>query len=519
MFNETPSPQAPLGSAVRIDVYSHCIVVSNFGTDVKNALLEFCRGVAHYGLKRVGRGKFVKAMLRVFVATTFDRREFRFHRNQLDQILLALDKVGYAKHLINVVHHGLFEPARVDLRYIEKRSPRDYQIPQISYVLENGVTKVITARPGRGKTFMALVVINQLRVRTFFTIRAMYIEKWIKDVKEAFNLKKGELMVIRGSAHLKSYIAGIMDGSIAPKITFCSNMTFYHYLQNYEKHPDDYTGLGYGCAPGEFFEKMGIGLRVIDEVHQDFHLNFRQDLYTHVPKTLSLSGTLESDDQFITNMYRVMFPPTERGPIMDDTSHVMVRALLYACHNPDKRLRYINKGMRSYSHVMFEQSLMKKKEELKNYIDMVTDIVQTHFVRKQETGQKCVVYCSTVDLCTIIAKHFKRVFPHLNVCRYTSDDDYEEMLEQELVVSTLKSLGTAIDIPGLRTILMTDAIGSRQANLQAVERLRVNPNFTPEFLYLVCQDIDKHMEYHHHKMDVFKNRVVGHQEHLTEYRL
>lgn len=519
MLNETQSTQRPLGTAIRIDVFSHHIKVYNLNRQGLGAALDFCRGVAHFGLKKV-RGRFIPAMTKVFVGTTHDRTEFRFHRNELDVILRHFGNNGFSGRMVHVEYMPLYEPKKVTLNYIEKRTPRDYQEPQIEYGLAPGHTKVITARPGRGKTFMALAIMSKLQVLTFFVIKPMYMEKWIKDAKEAFHFKKGELMTVRGSDQLKSVIALALNKELKATVILCSNATFHKYLKDYEKYPKMMREIGYGCTPEDFYRTLGAGLRVIDEVHQDFHLNYRQDLYSHIPLTLSLSGTLESDDKFITERYLVQFPADQRGPKMDDTSHVKVRALMYGFRNAEKRAKFINFAMKSYSHVMFEQSVMKKKEELlRPYVNMICDITRHDFIHKREEGQKMVIYCSTVDLCTIVADRLKRLHPDINVTRYVSDDDYEEMLECDLIVSTLKSLGTAIDIPGLRVILMTDAVSSRQANLQAVERLRASPDFSPEFFYLVCSDIEKHRDYHTHKKEVFRGRVVEHKELITNYSL
>jgi hypothetical protein len=133
-----------------------------------------------------------------------------------------------------------------------------------------------------------------------------------------------------------------------------------------------------------------------------------------------------------------------------------------------------------------------------------------------------IVYCATVDLCTKVTEALTFRCPQLLVQRYTSDDDYEEMIKADLIVSTIKSLGTAIDVPGLRIILMTDAINSSQANIQAIGRLRRLkdfPDVTPEFLYLVNLDIPKHVEYHQNKIETFKSRVLSHKVITTNFKV
>lgn len=513
--------QPPAGAVLQLDIYSHHIKVSRFNRRVKEVLLDFCRGCAQFGLKKVGR-RFVKAMVKVFVGVTKDREVFRFHVNQYEELIRHLGNHGVPTRQIHIVRHRLYEPEDIEFDYIDNRDARDYQAPIIDYIIDPGKTKVVTLDPGRGKTFIALRAINLLETRAFFNIKAMYIEKWISDAKEAFNLKKGELIVVRGTSQLKTVIDLALAGELEAKIILCSNMTFFKYLKDYEYWGETILRMGYGCTPEKFFETLKVGIRVIDEVHQDFHLNYRQDLYSHVPKTLSLSGTLESDDRFINQMYDTMFPHEQRykGNVRD--IYIGVEALVYGFPAVEEKIRYMNKALKSYSHVIFEQSVMKNKGILKQYLDMICDITQYKFVKHRQKNQKMVIYQATVDLCTITAKELQRRHPTLRVTRYVSEDDYEDMLECDIIVSTLKSLGTAIDIPGLRIALLTDGLGSRQANLQCMGRLRrmkEYPDITPEFLYLVCGDIDKHRTYHEKKQEIFSGRVLYHRELPTPYKI
>lgn len=504
----------PPGAVVRVDVYSHHIKVTSFGRQVKQALLEYCKGIAQYGLKKVGPRKFVRAMLKVFVGVTRDREEFRFHINQLSDVLRHLSNYGFYHKQVWIVNHEIYEPPTIEFNFIDTRVPRDDQAEIIDYIVDEGKTKVVTLDPGRGKTFIALTAINLIEQRVFICIKAMYIEKWVGDIKVAFKLETNDLIVIQGINSFKKTIALAKAGLLEAKFIICSNMTFYGYLRDYEIYKNEIIDVGYDCLPEDFYQTLGVGLRLIDEVHQDFHLNFRQDLYAHVPKTLSLSGTLESDDPFINRMYVTMFPPAERFRQHERDVYVAVEALVYRIPHVDNRINYINKSLKSYSHIKFEQSIMRNKVLLREYINMICDIVQKRFVNIKEDNQKMVIYHSTVEMCGLVATELAKRQAALTVSRYVSEDEYEDMLESDIIVSTLKSLGTAIDIPGLRVVLLTDALGSRQANLQVMGRLRRLkewPDTTPEFLYLVCEDIEKHKEYHRKKKEIFAGRVIRHE--------
>lgn len=501
----------PSGMVARFDIYSHHIKITEFNRDVKIILLGYCKKVSQQGLMKIGNA-WGMGTVKVFVGVTRDRSEFNFHINQLESILKYLSNQGISEKSINVVEHKLYVPLKLGLKYNDTRKPRDYQVPIIEYITNPGISKLVTLKPGEGKTFIALAVMRDINERVFFCIKPMYIKKWISDVQEAFKTKPGDIMTISGSSQLMSLTNLAYSGELRAKVILCSNATFYQYLKNYEIMGEDITSVGYACTPHNFYELLKVGLKVVDESHQDFHLNFRQDLYTHVPKTLSLSGTMVSDDRFITKMYEVMFPAIDRYHSKGSGDiYMSMEALMYGFPNADKRIRYYNRHIRAYSHNYFEQSIIRRPKLLTKYLDMICDIVKNRFVTHYEKGQKMVIYCYTVDMCTLVSSKLQQLHPRIDVYRYTQEDDYHTMLNSEIIVSTLKSLGTAVDLDGLRTVLMTDAISSKQANLQAAGRLRKLkdwPDTTPEFLYLVARDIDTHIRYHEKKLEIFSGLVT-----------
>lgn len=514
----SPTSKAP---ELTLRVASHHVRATQFTPRVKAALLDFCKSLAQYGYEKGPDGRFRKAMLRVFVGVTNDRSDFHFHRNELDALLRCLKMWGVHESAIVYDHLPDNLGVEVEFEVIDKRTPRDDQVEKIAYLIAEGKTKILTVDPGRGKTFMALSGIAALKRRVFICIKAMYIEKWIGDIEAAFKCKKGDIMVVRGSAQLALVTQLAIAGELTAKIIICSNMTYFNYLKDYEKFKDGLLQLGYGCTPPNFYQTCGIGIRLIDEVHQDIHLNYRQDLYSHVHKTISLSGTLEGDDQFLIDRTAIMFPRDERIDNGERVIFTAVEALQYRLHDPST-LKWINKARKSYSHVIFEQSLMKNKRALKAYLEMISDFVTHNFRKIRVDDQKLLIYCATVEMCTIVTNYLKPRNSDINVMRYTAEDDFDEMLEVDLIVSTLKSLGTAQDIPKLLHVLMTDALGSKQGNLQAMGRLRdtiikIWPDAKPTFYYFVCIDIDKHIEYHQRKVENFAGRVVGHKYLSTDY--
>lgn len=512
--------------AFRLDVFSHCVKVSGYLRDDgiergKEALRSFCRNnLAQFETKRVGFGhhvRYVREMKCIYAGAKRDRSEFRFHIHSLPSLLNHLELNHFSREEIEIVNHIPSPGVAVKFKMVGGMTPLDYQVPIIRYFADPGPIKIITLQTGKGKTFSALSAAVEIGTRTVLIIKGMFVDRWMKDLKEQLGLKPGELLVVRGSEDLRNLIEMGLSGELQAKFIVITNKTMYNYIEHYEFNG---TVEGeYGCEPGDFFQTIGAGLRIIDEVHMDFHLNFRLDLYTHVEKTISLSATMTADNPFINRMYMLAFPDSLRYKGLVYDKYIEVQALLYGLTFPSP-LRFLRKGLKSYSHVDFEKSLMKPDRQgnqipqLRRYLNMINEVVYEQYIKVMSPGQRMLVFAATVELCTIIADDLKRRYPDLYIGRYTADDDYKVLSQNDISVSTVLSAGTAVDIDGLRVVLMTTALNSSQSNEQALGRLRRLkkwPELTPLFMYFVCEDIPHHVKYHLAKLEVFKDKVVCHK--------
>lgn len=364
-------------------------------------------------------------------------------------------------------------------------------------------------------TYVAMRCMWLLKIRGLFTFRGGYTKRWIEAFDETFEYEKGDVIAIDGGAGLVKLMKHALDGKPVPKVLIMSFGTWRNYIKDYEE--SNGKSELYPISPDEFFEKLGIGYRVIDEVHQEFHLNFKIDLYTHVYKSLSLSGTMESSDPFMNKMYCIPYPVQRRNDGGGAKPHIAVKALFYRLSMP-KIIRY--KGPQGgYSHNAFEESLMSKKGIFPKYLKLIHHVVEKYYGSVREDGQKMLVFCASVNMCTVVQGYLQKMYPTLTVARYCQDDDYQDLLDADIGVSTVLSAGTAVDIPNLRLSLLTTAIDSRQSNEQALGRTRPLkdwPGVTPMFLYFVCEDIDRHVVYHQNKMNFFKGRVLSHEEEMLK---
>jgi hypothetical protein len=282
------------------------------------------------------------------------------------------------------------------------------------------------------------------------------------------------------------------------------------WISLYEKIGQAIEGVGYACMPQEFYPLLRAGIRIIDEVHMEFHFNFKQDLYTHVPRSISLSATMVSDSAFRNRMYMLTYPQSCRFEV-PYIPFISATAISYQFERPE-RIRFVGKqGM--YSHYVFEESIMKEKKVLANYVSMIRFIVEREYVSDYLEGESMLVFAAGVEFCTYLVEDFRRVWPHLKIERYcgSANDPYENLLTAQIVVTTLGSAGTNVDIAKLKCALLTTSVDSTQSNIQGSGRLRdekLEAGRQPRFVWFFCEQIARQVAYHEKKMKLLKNRAL-----------
>lgn len=500
---------------LRVDVYTHNFVLTQFDRESKRAIIDFAKDFVEVEFVRFKGGRTSVNKKRVFAASTESRSEYRFHIHVFDNFISHMKRSGVDIKNMRIITHDVPVPDDVVMDVMPTFVPFDYQVPLIEQGASlNERIQALVMAGGLGKTSVALVIASRLGVRTAIVLRGMYVERWemaLIEENRVLDLKVTDFIIVRGAAMLIRVIRLAKEGKLTEKILIITNMTLYAFFQAYELFPNDESL--YGCKPIDLYRVLGIGFRIIDEVHQDFHSNFRQDLYANVMKTLSLSGSLKKNSSFINRMYEVALPLRTRIGNIKKKPYCAVTALFYQIKSDYRdKLRYLN-NRNQYSHNEFESNILRDKKLKQNYLDIIVSCWDTFFTNRYEDGMKGIVFAGRVEMCDAIVEQFRLEYPNKRVERYTSDDEYENLLDADIVVSTLLSAGTAVDVKRLRTAFMTTAVGSIDANIQAfwrIRELKEYPHVTPDFIYLVCSDIPQHREYHRIKVEEYKGYALSH---------
>lgn len=455
--------------------------------------------------------------------------ELRFHINTYVHFINYLTNHGFTNNDYEVV----IKPPNfgVDQKIVVKSKfkPYDYQEPIIEYFL-NQTSKAgyylgqilkqnfIGIQTGQGKTLTSAFCAGKLGKRMLICVKPIFMKKWAEDIFDLFDVKKADTISVQGSAQLK----GLLSIAQRPefkniKIILLSLPTLRNWFTAYETlGSEECKAAGYDIDPTDMYEHLGVGLRLIDEVHIDFHFNFIHDLYTNVNKSISLSATLLNLDPFMEKMYGIAYPKIDRFNGGALKKYTKSYAVMYDFRN-GRRIQTKDFGSNTYSHIAFEKSIMSKNNQglLDNYCGMIYDILSIKFLPTFEKGKKAIIYAATKKMCTLITEFLKKHLPDYDVKRYIGKipgdpqppDPYENLLNADIRVTTTQSGSTGHDIKGLTDVIMTNCIQSIQQNIQILGRLREIIGDETRFFYLTCYTLEKQMKYHFDKITMLKERA------------
>lgn len=502
----------PLGvNEMRVDVYTHHFSISEMSRIEFEDVIAFTKPFLEYTLERIQTSKgpkIVQKLSKTYCFSNHDNSVFNFHISSLGAFVNQFDlNKGF-----KLVKHSyeLKDAAKAKFNVKKLFEPRDYQEKLIKQCTETDSNNIaITLQAGGGKTLVAKHVMNILSVRTLIVMKGGYLDRWIPDLEESFKLRKGELLTVRGNRDLRNIMEMNEYNELNANIIMTTIDTLANYFQEYSK-----TRLNkelWSYSPTDFFKKMGIGLVILDEGHQNPHKVMRVFSHTHVPRFITLSATLETTESFKNKMYEAMFPYKDRIDGGYKNVYIGLNTLFYNIENM-RGIRYTG-YMRNYSHVNFEQSILKRNGVTKRYLGLVKYAVDMLFMEDYKPKTKCLLFFATVAMCDKAVKYLKEKYPKLKISRYTSADKMSVMDKADIIVSTVLSAGTAVDIINLRTTIMTTAINSQISNEQSLYRTRPikdYPDITPTFNYFACNNIERHLDYHKSKLDFFKGKVKYH---------
>jgi len=437
-----------------------------------------------------------------------DRPGYFLHINQFKHLISEMKRRGIKLPNLVKLDCRDYDVDVVDYEVRDNWKLRENQIPVYEFLIKNPEgSKLVPLATGSGKTFISLYSIAQLKKKLGIIILPTYIDKWVQDILNIHKANPKDIMVIQGYKEVKALIDLAKEDKVDAKYFIFSSRTYQDFITIFENSLEECLET-YGEIPINIFPLLKIGVLLIDETHQHFHAIFKAIIQTNVKYLIGLSATLMSDNFLIRKMHKIVYPDNcvYSDPMIK--RYTDVYAIAYSIN--EKSLKYIrttNYGSNVYSHIAFEKSIIRNNYLLNKYVKIIETAIEDYYIAEYQDDDKLLIFVSTVDFATYLTEHLKMVYNNYVVNRYCEDDPYENLMQSDIIVSTVISAGTAVDIKNLRVVIQTIAISSSVANIQTLGRLRKLEDRDTKFCYLYCNNIAKHREYHLKRMDLFKNRV------------
>lgn len=350
---------------------------------------------------------------------------------------------------------------------------------------------------------------TKVQERMVIGILKKYSSKWGSDLLENLNASPKDIMIIEKTAQLRGVIdlCKTQGSKKLPPFIVVTLSTLRSYIDSYELDPDACVE-DYGCAPYELWKLLDCGIFAIDEAHEHLNSVFKTSMYLHGPKFIALSGTMRTEDDHQEKIQQTVFPNIKRYNGIKPKKYNDIEFISYRFHHDVlRKIKYQAFGRTDYSHAIFEQSIMKLPHVLNDYLRMCTDLIDYGYLRLYQKGDKAIIFVGVVEMADKFMVRLTAKYPHLNVVRYckSEGDKYEDMLQGDIIVTTIQSGGTGIDVKGLTYLGFFSMVNSSKSNIQTFYRVREFKGRQTLVSMPFCAQNPKHIKYTEFRRELFKD--------------
>ena len=502
----------------QIFVYSHFFEIINPSYLIQKLIYEYVKPLVIFDrdyTQNGPQGKPVFVPTKVFSSRTEDRKEYRLHVNQLSDFLNYLEQNRVSPAAIPLTRVPMYTPAPMTGAMTLKYPPRDYQIPAIEaavHPVAGQHTSLIGLPTGTGKTFCGLSAVKQIGTRTLLILLPNYIDKWTDDIGFNLGADPKTIMVVQGAAHLTGLISLALDNTLEADFIIVSTVTYRMYIEAYDASSKDCLDQ-YGVYPKDLCKVLGVGTVLIDETHQHVHAIFKIMLTLHVPHLISLTATLLTDHHVVKRAHDIMYPKETRYDKLLFKKYIHTVAVNFTFrHFDQRRIKVTQFNNPNYSHVVFEKSLLKDKENLIPYLTMLDFFFTNLYLKEKAQEDRAIIFVSTRDMADAVVKFLNKLHPDLDINRFMQGDSYDVIQKSQIVVSTIGSAGTGHDMANLTRVFMMVNVASPVANAQTLGRLREIPNKEVKFIYFFSTNIQKQLVNHQKRKEILFERSATFKE-------
>lgn len=329
--------------------------------------------------------------------------------------------------------------------------------------------QALVLQTGFGKTYCMVNAIISMRVKALIVTTQDKIKyQWIKTFKEKTDIPEDRLIDIKGS----SVMEDIMDGKHSEGyIFFINHMTLLSFLKN--NGPDEFH---------EFFKTLRIGIKVYDEAHLCFRNALLTDYFSDTVRTYYLTANFTRSDDKEAYLYNKCFASVYKYRVKSELAetssaasrkHILYYPTTYRSNPPASWQKKCDtyKGFSAAIFAMWAfdydpnetlmQAILDRFEEAKKHKGKILITVPKIDAIKK-VYEALTKDPNILDGRTVATIHSKN----------KKEDNERAKKDADVIISTIRSCGTGVDINGLRSIINAEPFSSQITANQLSGRLR-----------------------------------------------
>ena len=362
--------------------------------------------------------------------------------------------------------YNMDKPVNMKYKYHMTCPPKDkYQDQAINFLLskngfENGKRYsqlALNLATGFGKTYCAINAMLQEGVRTIIITHSETIkEQWMSTFSDKTDILPERVINISGSKDIDD----CMNGDNDYDIFLVNHATISSYAR---KNGWD--------AVSDFFDIVGFGLKIIDEVHLCFTNTIYIDFFSNVRRNYYLTATFERSDPKETKLFKRVFANTLTfGGDLEKRKHIIYNFILFNS-NPSYSEQMSIRTSRGVSSYLYADYAFKKDKDHSIMIALMKVMKECESVEG-----KTLIVVPKIENIEMLVDVLSKKYPNKKIgAIYSKKSKKENELvkaESDIIISTIKGMGTGSDIAKLRNLVIMEPHSSKLTSTQLIGRLR-----------------------------------------------
>lgn len=309
-------------------------------------------------------------------------------------------------------------------------------------------------------TFCVAYAITELQEKALIiTPNESLKQQWISTFSKMFDYRSKDLINIAGSNIIDAFMEDLIDEA---EIYFVNHQTLRSYLTSTN-----------GYALHKFFKKLNTGIKVYDESHMEFMNILLTDFFSNTNRTWYLTATFDRSDKTESVCFKRAFNSVIAYGEMQSQEIVRKHVIYHVVNinsriSPKDRAKIIGySGMTSASYGKYAFL----EDENNTAYNAILEILK----KIKNVEGKILIFVPLIEAVDEVVKKLRKDYPDKSVGAYHSKitkDEKESVEKKDIIVSTIKSLGTGKDIKGLRCVICAEPVASKVIIQQVIGRLR-----------------------------------------------